>query len=53
MGFDVNIILSHALDTGFMLVESISVFIATAIGFDYCMKLDLLKPFPFEKGMLM
>lgn len=51
--FDVNIIFSHALDTSFMLGESMFVFIAAAIGLDYCMKVDLLKPFPSKKSMLM
>ncbi|KAH9322000.1 hypothetical protein KI387_016639, partial [Taxus chinensis] len=36
--FDVNVILSHALDAAFMVGEGIVVFIAAAIALDYCMK---------------
>lgn len=51
--FSVNFIFSHALDTGFMLSESMFIFIAAAIALDYFMKMDLLNPFPSKKGMLM
>lgn len=51
--FSVQFIFSHALDTGFMLGESMFIFIAAAIALDYCMKMDLLNPFPSKKAMLM